>query len=55
MATKIKKPAGKVAITHELAVKLEDVTGIPASFWRARELQYRERLGKLQGAGAPGW
>lgn len=33
---------GKAPITPEMAVKLETVLGVPASFWNAREMQYRD-------------
>lgn len=35
---------GKTAITPETALQLELVLGVPASFWNARETQYREFL-----------
>src|ERR1035438_1866226 len=35
---------GKAAITAETAIQLEKVLGIPASFWIAREQNYRESL-----------
>lgn len=31
-------------LTPELAIELEKALGIPASFWNAREKQYRESL-----------
>ncbi|HKI01843.1 MAG TPA: helix-turn-helix domain-containing protein [Thermoanaerobaculia bacterium] len=37
---------GKAAITPETALQLERVLGIPASFWNAREVHYRESLAK---------
>lgn len=37
---------GKTAITPETALQLERVLGVPASFWNARETQYREFLAK---------
>ena len=33
---------GRAAITPETALQLERVLGVPASFWSARESQYRE-------------
>jgi addiction module HigA family antidote len=38
---------GKVAITAETALQLEQVLHIPASFWLKRELQYRESLARV--------
>ncbi len=32
---------GKAAIVPETALQLENVLGIPASFWMAREMAYR--------------
>lgn len=37
---------GKTAITAETALQLEKVLGIPASFWIAREQNYRESLAR---------
>lgn len=37
---------GEVSITSEIALKLEDVLGIPASFWNNLEAIYRESLTK---------
>lgn len=37
---------GKAAITAETALQLERVLDIPASFWLAREQQYRESLAR---------
>ena len=34
---------GRAAITAETALQLERVLGVPSSFWKARETQYRER------------
>ncbi len=34
-------------ITHEMACKLEMVTGTPANFWNNREAIYRERIAKI--------
>ncbi|TMC24004.1 MAG: HigA family addiction module antidote protein [Chloroflexi bacterium] len=36
----------KSAITAEIAVQLEQVLHIPASFWLRREQQYRESLAR---------
>lgn len=38
---------GKAAITVETALQLEQVLGIPASFWLKREQHYRESLARL--------
>lgn len=35
---------GHEPISHETALKLERVTGVPAHFWNERELLYRERM-----------
>jgi addiction module HigA family antidote len=37
---------GKAAITAETAIQFERVLGIPASFWMAREQNYREALAR---------
>jgi len=37
---------GKTALTPETALQLEHVLGIPASFWMAREIRYREYLAR---------
>jgi HTH-type transcriptional regulator/antitoxin HigA len=37
----------KASITAETAMQLEQVLGIPASFWLKRELRYREFLARL--------
>jgi len=39
---------GKAAITHDTALQLERVLGIPASFWNSREQHYREFLARQQ-------
>lgn len=39
---------GKSAITTETALELELVLGVPASFWLAREAQYREFLARTE-------
>jgi addiction module HigA family antidote len=37
---------GKAAITHETALQLEKVLGIPASFWNNLERNYRDHLAR---------
>lgn len=37
---------GKVSITAETAFQLENVLGVPASFWTNRERLYRENLAR---------
>jgi addiction module HigA family antidote len=39
---------GKAAIVPETALQLENVLGIPASFWMAREMAYRTALARSQ-------
>src|SRR5690348_1796558 len=39
---------GKTAMTAETAIQLERVLGIPASFWIAREQNYREALARAK-------
>jgi HTH-type transcriptional regulator / antitoxin HigA len=39
---------GKTAITHDTALQLERVLGIPANFWNSREQHYREFLARQQ-------
>jgi len=39
---------GKSAITTDTALQLEMVLGVPAEFWNAREIQYREYLARLE-------
>lgn len=41
---------GKASLTHETAIDLERVLGVPASFWNAAEAQYRDALARLQSA-----
>src|SRR5213076_793447 len=41
---------GKAAITPETALQLERVLGTPASFWIAREQNYRESLARAKDA-----
>lgn len=40
--------SGKAAITHDTALQLEMVLGVPASFWTNREMLYRESLARRQ-------
>ena len=35
---------GKQAITHEIAITLEEIFGIPATFWNEREARYRKSI-----------
>ena len=37
---------GKAPITPKMAIELERVTGVPASFWNNRERIYREFIAK---------
>jgi len=39
---------GKAALTHETALQLELVLGVPANFWNARERAYRAHLAALE-------
>ena len=39
---------GKASITEDTALKLERVVGSTASFWLAREAQYREALARIE-------
>ncbi|SCZ81838.1 ImmA/IrrE family metallo-endopeptidase [Acidaminobacter hydrogenoformans] len=39
---------GKVALTHQTALKLESVLGVPARFWNNLESLYQEDLAKLK-------
>lgn len=39
---------GKAALTHETALQLELVLGVPASFWDARERTYRAHLASIE-------
>lgn len=39
---------GIAPITHETAVRLEQVTGVPARMWNNLEVNYREQLAKLE-------
>lgn len=36
--------SGKAALSYETAIKLEGVTGVPASWWNAAEAAYRTAL-----------
>jgi plasmid maintenance system antidote protein VapI/Zn-dependent peptidase ImmA (M78 family) len=37
---------GKASLTHETAIELERVLGVPSSFWNAAEAQYRDVLAR---------
>lgn len=39
---------GREPISTETADQLEKVLGIPASFWRNREKDYRQELGEIE-------
>jgi len=39
---------GKVELTHDMALKLEFVLGMPASFWNGLESGYREELARIK-------
>lgn len=39
---------GKTPITPKMAVDLERVLGVPASFWNNRERNYRENLARIE-------
>lgn len=39
---------GHASLTHETAIALERVLGVPAGFWLNREAIYRERLAKIE-------
>lgn len=41
---------GKASLTHDTALALETVLGVPASFWNAYEMTYRESLARKEGA-----
>ncbi len=41
---------GHAPITHDTAIGLERVTGVPAHFWNNREMLYQERLAKINDA-----
>lgn len=38
---------GQVELTHDVALRLESVLGIPASFWNNLEVIYREKLARV--------
>lgn len=38
---------GKVHLTYDVALKLENVFGVPASFWNNLEATYREKIAKI--------
>lgn len=40
--------AGKTQLTHETALELEKVTGVPATLWNRLEAGYRETLARLK-------
>jgi addiction module HigA family antidote len=40
---------GKMPITPEIALRLEQVLGVPAAFWNNRERQYRQHLAQKEG------
>ena len=37
---------GKAPLSHEMALKLEYVTGVPARIWNLHEAGYRETLAR---------
>src|SRR5438132_884004 len=39
---------GRLALTHDIADRLESAFGVSASFWVARENRYRHQLERLQ-------
>ena len=39
---------GEVLLTHETALRLETVLGVPAQFWSSLEAIYREKLIKAK-------
>lgn len=39
---------GSVRLTDDVAIRLETVLGIPASFWNRLETNYREKLGRIE-------
>lgn len=39
---------GKVELTHDVSIKLEYVTGLPANFWNTLESKYREQLKRVE-------
>ncbi len=42
--------SGKAAITPESALQLERVLGVPASFWKNLDANYRQTLARLRGS-----
>lgn len=40
---------GTLQITPETALQLEEVTGVPASFWNNAETRYRAHLARMEG------
>lgn len=40
--------SGKAPLNHEIAIRLERVTGTPARIWNRLEAEYRERLVRLE-------
>ncbi len=40
--------AGKMALSHEIADKLEMILGAPAKFWNKLELIYRTKLEEIK-------
>lgn len=38
---------GQVALTQDVALRLESVIGVPASFWNNLEIIYREKLARI--------
>lgn len=50
---------GKAPLTHETAIELERVLGVPSAFWNAAEAQYRDVLARQQSyetlAGSAEW
>jgi len=41
---------GKVPVTHDTAIQLERVLGVPACFWNNLERNYRETIERLRKA-----
>ena len=39
---------GEVQLTPEISIRLEDVLGVPATFWNNLEAIYRDKLAKVQ-------
>ena len=38
---------GQVELTHDVALRLESVLGVPASFWNNLEIVYREKIARV--------